>query len=342
MKKLFFGAIIALTTATPALADTTIDEAFKTPYMELDHYVLEEFAYNNKATFITWEDDDYRIVSIYNDEIQKVKTFNINNGEHGRTYRVIKERKATAEGVYNGEWVEYTEEDYLPGGGTSIKYYNTSNGRFEDYRIFYTQTLFNSDEKYEYMQNVFGEYKTTVTERDRDGDGDTDYIETEYSGIQIGFDVKNEDGDIVCSLRPRLPEGYTVRSDYPELLKINGKIYLILVSYKKDDYDAQEEFSFFLITPGESSVQQVGEPIRTSVFPTMPRRDEMVTVELDDAADAQREIVVTNAQGQTVYKQRVAQGEKRVQINSGRLSHGLNIVTVKGDNSQQSCKVIVR
>lgn len=342
MKKLFIGAIIALTTATPALADTTIDEAFKTPYMRLERFVPEEFAYNNKATFFTWEDDDYRIVSIYNDEIQKVKTFSINNGEHGRTYWVIKERKATAEGVYNGEWIEYTKEGYLPGGDTSIEYYDTSNGFYSGKRMFYTQTLFNSDEKYEYMQSVFGEYKTSVTERDRDGDGHIDYIETEYRGIQIGFDVKNEDGDIVCSLRPRFPEGYTVRGDYPKLLKINGKIYLILDSYKEDDYDAPSEYSFFLITPGESSVQQVGEPIRTSVFPTMPRRDEMVTVELDDMADAQREIVVTNAQGQTVYKQRVAPGEKRVQINSGRLSHGLNIVTVRGDNSQQSCKVIVR
>ena len=340
MKKLFFGAIIALTTATPALADTTIDEVFKTPFsIGLIRYVPEEFSYNNKATFFDWEDDDYSIVTIYNDDIQKVKTFNVNNGEHGRKYQVIKERKATAEGVYNGEWIDYTKEGSLP-DVTRIVFHDTSNGINEDNRIFYTQTLFNSDEKYEYIQDVFGEYKTTVTERDRDGDGDTDYIETEYSGIQIGFDVKNEDGDIVCSLRPRLSEGYSV-SDLI-LLKIKGKIYLILESYKEDDYDAPTEFSFFLITPGESSVQQVGEPIRTSVFPTMPRRDEMVTVELDDAADAQREIVVTNAQGQTVYKQRVAQGEKRVQINSGRLSHGLNIVTVKGDNSQQSCKVIVR
>ena len=51
MKKLFFGAIIALTTATPALADQIIDENGIKADADIDTYdcISPKFTSDNKA-----------------------------------------------------------------------------------------------------------------------------------------------------------------------------------------------------------------------------------------------------------------------------------------------------
>lgn len=341
MKKLFFGAIIALTTATPALADQIIDENGIKADADIDTYdcISPKFTSDNKAYLYgeyLSEDRSVKYIGIYDDDIQKVKDFSINAPENSRGYRVTKQR-AKVESTYTGEWTEETEygspdwESYF----VYLKYYDTSEDD-SDNSLDFSQTFFNSDSKYEFIQPCY-ELVEDRHESDWDYDGEVDHIDIYYVPKVIGYSIINELGETLQTIIPNLPEGHRIYNDC-HLLNINGKCYLVM-NYEGNN---SEYYLYYRITPGQSSVQQVGEPIRTSVFPTMSRRDEMVTVELDDAADAQREIVVTNAQGQTVYKQRVAPGEKRVQINSGRLSHGLNIVTVKGDNSQQSCKVLVK
>lgn len=342
MKKLIFGAIFALTTATPALADQIIDENGIKADADIDtnDCISPKFTSDNKAyLYGEYLDEDRSVmfIEIYDDEIQKVKDFSINAPENSRGYRVTKQR-AKVESTYTGEWTEetkYGSPDDWDAYFVPLHYYDTSEDD-SDNSLDFSQTFFNSDSKYEFIQPCY-ELVEQRYESDRDYDGEVDYIEIYYKPKVIGYGIINELGETLQTIIPNLPEGHSIYNSC-HLLNINGKCYLVMEYYGNSGAYSL----YYRITPGQSGVQQVGEPIRTSVFPTMPRRDEMVTVELDDSADTQREIVVTNAQGQTVYKQRVAPGEKRVQINSGRLSHGLNIVTVKGDNSQQSCKVIVK
>ena len=97
MKKLFFGAIIALTTATPALADQIIDENGIKADADIDTYdcISPKFTSDNKAYLYGEycnEDRSVKYIGIYDDDIQKVKDFSINAPENSRGYRVTKQR----------------------------------------------------------------------------------------------------------------------------------------------------------------------------------------------------------------------------------------------------------
>ena len=69
----------------------------------------------------------------------------------------------------------------------------------------------------------------------------------------------------------------------------------------------------------------------------------MITVEAEDIENFDREVVVTNVSGQTVYKSVIPAGEKSVQINSGLLSKGVNIININDSKARtKGCKVVVR
>lgn len=182
--------------------------------------------------------------------------------------------------------------------------------------------------------------ESSRSESDRDGDGEIDYIKTDYRHCPIGFKVVSENGNELQRLNFNT-HNYNF-FDGLDLLRINEKNYLV-ASFL--DRDISKGWSiFYSITPGQSGgIQQVGEPIQTSVFPTLANSNEVITVEDEDTANANREVVVTNANGQTVCRQTLPAGQSSVQINTDRLSKGLNIVNVLGSKSQaKGCKVIVK
>ena len=78
-----------------------------------------------------------------------------------------------------------------------------------------------------------------------------------------------------------------------------------------------------------------------NVSPRVAERNEDITVEAEGTGI--REVVVTDAAGRMVYSTKVAAGQQTVKINSGILSSGLNVVSVKAnDGKSENCKVIVK
>lgn len=78
-----------------------------------------------------------------------------------------------------------------------------------------------------------------------------------------------------------------------------------------------------------------------SVFPTMPAREEQITVELGEGTNA-TEITVVNSLGQVVKRVSVEEGQRTVIIPANELGSGLNVVNARNGQSQGSCKIIVR
>ena len=339
MKKLLLLAILAIFTANLAQSQTLTETIKYDHGLSLKNYVPDKFAFNNKGSFYITDKDEYYNsdilkVTFYDCDIQEKTSFNweLNLCQ----YNIIRERQQDADGKYTGEWVEkrinYYDYEY------STEYYDVSTMCRYDTELPFTQTLFNNDEKYEYITPVFGEFEKDDREEDRDYDGEIDYISTSYYGKVIGFDVKNQDGKVVSSIRPSITEGYKLSQDR-SIFEIGGKRYLVTEAWEYDG--SGYEITFYLIDPNSTSLQQVGQPLTASVFPTMPRNNDVINVELE-GNDKPGEIVVTNTKGQTVYKQKVAAGERRVQINSRRLSNGLNIITVNNGDEKQNFKVIVK
>lgn len=349
MKKLLLLAILAIFTANLAQSEILTETNKLSERAELDHFVPDKFSFNNKGSFFFRnydEDSKIETISFYNSDIQETAHFDLKKEDILCGYELRRERLQDAEGKYTGKWVETRSnwyDDYQ-----SIAYYDVSSDSDYGLSLYFSQTLFNNDEKFEYIVPVYGEIEKDkyTNKNDRDGDGEIDEIVESYSAKRIGFDVVNQDGNVICSIRPTIPEGYEL-GQYPLLLIIGGKRYFVTYSYSRvevpDKYGIEYnyEYTFYLIDPNSTSLQQVGQPLQASVFPTMPRHNDVINVELD-GNDKPGEIVVTNTKGQTVYKQKVAAGERRVQINSRCLSNGLNIITVNNGDEKQNFKVIVK
>lgn len=245
--------------------------------------------------------------------------------------------------TYTGDWTETREDD----GGTSsmarFRFIDYDSGNpCEDNPVWLTQTLFNSDSKYEYVRSKIRIEAGESYEQDRDNDGVVDYEATFYRTVCVGFEIVSEDGTVLQSVD--FARGTLDGRIESDILKLNGKYYLVFNTYERCDSEGSENYYslVYSIDKGTTSVQQVGEPRRISVRPSLAERNAPITVETP-AAQRDRRLTVTNAAGQTVWKQIIPAGQSSVQIDGSRLSRGLNIVNVEDDSKHDnSCKVIVK
>jgi hypothetical protein len=77
-----------------------------------------------------------------------------------------------------------------------------------------------------------------------------------------------------------------------------------------------------------------------SVLKNIPESNR-ITITLEGNSDQPRQVNIVNATGKTVKRIVVPAGQRRIQVNAGELSPGLNIVNVNGQKTQ-ACKIIVR
>lgn len=303
-------------TSTSVNADTTYLFSFNSEYYLYDYE--EDFGHMYPTEFFAYSSDG--------------KLF-----WHRKYYYVSRS--------YTGEWKETKEENsYLSCDypcDFSIQDYNANSLGGYEVHIMATQTLFNSDDSYEYIMPVFTIEAGTPYERDRDNDGETDYIETHYYAEARAFNIVSDNGNILQTVN--LPTGLCLSNMY--LVTINNEQYFLCSAYKSDEGYYQDYYNVFYTigNDGSTQIQQVGEPMRTRVHPTVAGRNETITVELDGNGNGEKEIFVSNAAGQTVYKSKVAAGQKQVLINASGLSRGMNIISVRGGKGKtNSNKVIVK
>ena len=198
----------------------------------------------------------------------------------------------------------------------SALYVQMLNANSADYTIYLTQTLFNDDEKFEYL------------------------IEP-GSGTPTELKVVSEDGTVLQTLK--FPAGVEVyRGDGIGLFVMGSNKYLRIG--KSVDENGNEYINLYKINKDAKDPSKVSiatAPMRVSVSPRMASRNQDINVVAE--GNGLREVIVTNAAGQVVYSTKVAAGENNVRISSRRLSSGLNVVSVKGaDGKEENCKVIVK
>ena len=196
------------------------------------------------------------------------------------------------------------------------------NSNSSDYTMYLTQTLFNDDEKYEYI--------VSVPQKNQYG--------YDYSA---GLKIMSDDGSVLQTIM--FPENVTGYFDTGiKLFIIGSSKYLEGGDY--EDADENEYMNLYKINKDAKDPSKVSiatAPMRVSVSPRMASRNQDINVVAE--GNGVREVSVTNAAGQVVYSTKVAAGETNVKINSRRLSSGLNVVSVKGaDGKEENCKVIVK
>ena len=182
------------------------------------------------------------------------------------------------------------------------------NNNGEKNQLYFTQNLFNSDNDYEYL----------------------------IYNSSWDLSIKSTNGTILQTLTPE--EGYDWEGRYHFIFNVDHVFYLALGVV--DNNGGSSKLLVYRIDQVQG-LTKVDMQLPISVFPTMPAREEQITVELGEGANA-TEITVVNGLGQVVKRVSVEEGQRTVTIPASELGSGVNVVNARNGQSQGSCKIIVR
>lgn len=205
--------------------------------------------------------------------------------------------------------------------------------------LYVTQDLFDSDSKYEYISALSLE-----------GDNYADYL--------TGIKIQNEDGEILAEIpfgdKWKLSPFYnTDEQDQPiRIFRLTNKgivrSYICLDLWRDNsNYDMSEECitRIYAFEEGKisTSIKKVRDiSTRMKVSPVMPRRNEIVNVDIS-SVQSPTSLTVVSAAGQVVCSQNLHDGQKNASIDTSRLTSGLYIVRVANSNKEyENCRIIIR
>ncbi len=172
----------------------------------------------------------------------------------------------------------------------------------------FTQSLFNSDDYYEY-----------VTQSDSE------------------WTIKATSGTTIQTIYPE--DGYeTYWKSY--VIRLDNCLYLGLIEKEQGESISSGKMLIYRVDQGQG-LTKVDMQLPISVFPTMPAREEQITMELGEGTNV-TEITVVNGLGQVVKRVPVEEGQRTVTIPANELGSGLNVVNARNSQGQGSCKIIVR
>lgn len=204
----------------------------------------------------------------------------------------------------------------------------------DSHKFFLTQTMFNDDDKYEYILPVYEISKKGWTnEIDYVWQGNTRIAtkrETHYQSQAVRFDVMSEDGNVIMSI-----PGNNINSFF----LYGGKLYACIIEYTPDS----EKESLYAIDAQTNAIQTVQADF-VKIFPRMAGRGESITVETaGEAAGQRREVVVTAMDGRIVSRVAVPAGETVTHINTSRMAGGVyNFTVYAGGKNIENGKIVIR
>ena len=205
---------------------------------------MSEFSANGKAQMYIKNYDDSNgkvIFTFYADDFTQQGELIVQR-ESFTASEKMEQREWQDDGMghagYTGDWKTiYDESNTIYGEGTSRITLKDFNQSCDDFRsIYLSQTIFNNDDKYEYIMPVYKPY-SMYEERDEDGDGTIDTKDTRSGMNIVGFKIVSETGNVLSTVN--FEEGFGVYDLKFDLILINGKRYLSISgnsSYPKRVY----------------------------------------------------------------------------------------------------------
>ena len=166
-------------------------------------FYTDEMLYNSSS--ITTNGD----FTIYDGDFNVIKEFTVPQ-EITETYTLVRRRAAVTDPssgkvTYTGDWVTTRESEYEDDGVENLKFLkvcaDVGQGIAEvtgdEQRLYLTQTLFNDDDKFEYLYETQKTDETSRTESDRDGDGMIDEVRIWYGMVPSALELRQDDGTVL-------------------------------------------------------------------------------------------------------------------------------------------------
>lgn len=198
-----------------------------------------------------------------------------------------------------------------------------------DILVYFTQTLFNSDENYEFIIPIYG---NTTAEM--------------YGNIcypKIGFKIVSSNGDILASVY--FPDGWQiVYFTLDPVVIVSQTTIAIQISVYSESEPSEKQLLLYTIDRSElgGTIQPKLTNSFTGVSPTLVTNNEPINIELGDI-DTNCRIDIFNANGAIVYSTTVTSGTSHITVPTYTLPRGVNIVHISDGNSiNKSTKVVVR
>lgn len=254
-----------------------------------------------------------------------------------------------------GEWTEINRETYQGTHYSGIGFVNYDTDPSFVYffdmgdGVCLTQTLFNNDDKYEYLQ-----FPCELTEEisyDNDGPSSGEEYESntytttktfyQYS-LYKSFNVMSEDGTILQTVT--FPNGFEMMEYVAaQIIQLSGEFYILCQGEMNDN----ETLLIYKINRSSvgASVEQVCAPIKVGAFPSIANRNQMITIQLsgDNAGNNQTNLQVVDMQGKVLNQQTIPAGQTSTTIPAHRLSNGMNLIKItQGSKTIGTEKVIVK
>ena len=188
-----------------------------------------------------------------------------------------------------------------------LAYLNYDLYVFGDANLYVTQTLFNNDDKMEFVL-VKGDY---------------DYER---------FEIINEDGEVLFSFPAEI-------GNIIGVFRYNGKDYLMCYNKVDDTYDV------YAINKdgGENRISKVRTLSGISASPVFAPRNCFVNVEIDEAlASDGGELVIVDNSGRIVAKQPFESGQTTVPVSTGHMRAGVYNITLNTGAEIENARIIVK
>lgn len=293
MKKILLGSIMLLTTATTNAQVDNNPTIFNIDRGGVINVIPKPLSYDGTNRVYVFNSD--KQVTIYSNDFIPIKSFNM------------------IMGMENGlGFIDYDSDHHL-----------NENLFIGEYPCL-TQTLFNEDDKYEYLSfpsartDKWGDYNIPVCN---------------------SFNVMSEDGSILQSVT--FPDGYELSElVHAQIIKLNEEYYILIADYNK------EVFHVYKINRKDTTaVEQVCAPIKVGTFPNLANRNQMITIQLsgDNAGSSQTNLQVVDMQGKVLNQQTIPAGQTSTTIPAHRLSNGMNLIKItQGSKTIGTEKVIVK
>ena len=195
-----------------------------------------------------------------------------------------------------------------------------------------TQTLFNEDEKYEYLSFPISGYSEVTNDYpDEPVCSDCYYESTtfiqnrNYYSISLynGFDVKSEDGNTLQSIS--FPNGFQMKDAVTaQIIKLENEFYLICTG-EMNDNAAMLVYKINRTGTG-SNIQQVSAPMHIAAFPSPANRNQTITINLGGDNKTATEVQVINMNGQVLDRRTIPAGQQQTTLPASRLAPGTNLI----------------
>lgn len=365
-----FDYTLTYHTQTREVKDVTKEEVYREYYRELgewytfDDFIRDENYYGNlevrveNGDTIVFQNDSKEIVTrgMYDYQFFGFDYFGT---KYPFAYCLCKDNiiyrvRAQYYATYT-DWSPATErkENESCKLGVSSIYYQNFDTQAESNRFTLSQTLFNNDEKFEYIipkmvLTDISNYATALPSLSTSLVLSKTELVSDYAYPTVkGLQVVSSDGTILHDLD--FTNGFYMEYEeydaYEGLdiygITIGGKDYLIVQGYmeSQDDDEEDEECAlFYRINRQTSSLQEVKSlPVKMRV----KQQESTINVQLSDTTEPS-EIIMTNEAGATIAKKYVPAGEAMATFKTSIPKGVYNITRLQNGKGIENGKIVMK